>query len=289
MANVYYCCPFVPTELVVACGHIPLRSRVAAQTPTSAAETEGLCAWAAAFVQTLTQQTDVGAVIFTTACDQMRRVFELYTERSKRPAFLLNIPKTSGPTAMALLAGEFNRFARFLANLDGGKKGHDNLQQFLNTLNPQKRVPVHDGLAVIGGPLFDFDLDRLSQVIKQFRLKICFDGTEPGWRHYRLPCDETAKNTSPLEMLAQSYLSTPAIWKRPGLPFFEWLTVQIKMCHAVGVIIIQHPFCDYWRAAAHDIKCRLSIPVVTVETGEGGCFSSAALSRLEAFLEQCAQ
>jgi hypothetical protein len=57
----------------------------------------------------------------------------------------------------------------------------------------------------------------------------------------------------------------------------------------VGVIIIQHPFCDYWRAAAHDIKCRLSIPVVTVETGEGGCFSSAALSRLEAFLEQCAQ
>jgi benzoyl-CoA reductase/2-hydroxyglutaryl-CoA dehydratase subunit BcrC/BadD/HgdB len=94
VANVVYNCPFVPTELITACGHTPRRPQPAPRHAAAGAETEGLCAWAAAFVESLSQQTALAAAaVFTTACDQMRRAYELFTERSKRPAFLLKSPK----------------------------------------------------------------------------------------------------------------------------------------------------------------------------------------------------
>lgn len=279
-------CPFVPTELVAACGHTPRRPEPSLRPAAAGAETEGLCAWAAAFVESLSQQTDLGAAVFTTACDQMRRAYELFTERSKHPAFLLNVPKTAGPTAMAMLTDDYLRLARFLAALDGGRNGQDNLSGCFQAPQIQNPASAENGLAVIGGPLFDTDLDHLRQTLRRFGQTIVFDGTESAWRNYRTPCDQTRLNTAPMEALAQSYLSTPAVWKRPAAPFFDWLDTQLKTHHVKGVIIIQHPFCDYWRAAVYDIKSRLIIPVVTLETGEGGRFSSAALSRLEAFLEQ---
>jgi benzoyl-CoA reductase/2-hydroxyglutaryl-CoA dehydratase subunit BcrC/BadD/HgdB len=286
VANVVYNCPFVPTELITACGHTPRRPEPAPRPASAGAETEGLCAWAAAFVESLSQQTALGAAVFTTACDQMRRAYELFTERSKRPAFLLNVPKTSGPTALAMLTDEYQRLARFLAALNGGTNDQNNLSQYLQTPQMQTPASADQGLSVVGGPLFDADLDALRQTLRRFGQTIVFDGTESAWRNYRTPCDQTKLNTDPLEALAQSYLSTPAVWKRPAAPFFDWLMAQLKTPHVKGVIIIQHPFCDYWRAAVYDIKSRLNLPVVTLETGEGGRFSSAALSRLDAFLEQ---
>lgn len=285
MANVYYSCPFVPTELIAACGHTPCRPEPAPHPASAAAETEGLCAWAAAFVESLAQHTDPAAAVFTTACDQMRRACELYAEMSGRPAFLLNVPKTDGTTALAMLSKEFERLEQFLARLDGGMFCRSRLAQPTEDTKTQYSAPAHNGLAVVGGPLFEADAERLRQAVERFGAKIVFDGTESAWRRFRIPCDHSRQTEAPLQALAQSYLSTPAIWKRPGKPFFDWLDKQIKTHCVNGVIVIQHPFCDYWRAAAYDIKNRLNVPVVTLETGEGGRFCAAALSRLDAFLE----
>jgi benzoyl-CoA reductase/2-hydroxyglutaryl-CoA dehydratase subunit BcrC/BadD/HgdB len=287
MAAVCYSCPFVPVELIAACGHTPRRPEPAPRPASAEAETEGLCAWAAAFVESLAQQTDpAAAAVFTTACDQMRRAYELYRRRCDRPAFLLNVPKTAGPTALAMLGDEYQRLARFLAALDGSRNGQDNLSGCFQTPQIQNPASAENGLAVVGGPLFDADLDNLRQTLRRFGQTIVFDGTESAWRNYRTPCNQTKLNTAPMEALAQRYLSTPAVWKRPAAPFFDWLDAQLKTHHVKGVIIIQHPFCDYWRAAVYDIRSRLNSPVVTLESGQGARFSAAALSRLEAFLEQ---
>ena len=290
MAAVCYSCPFVPVELIAACGHTPRRPEPAPRPASAEAETEGLCAWAAAFVESLAQQTDPDpAAVFTTACDQMRRAYELYRRRCDRPAFLLNVPKTAGPTALAMLGDEYQRLARFLAALDGGRNGQDNLSDCFQAPQIQNPASAENGLAVVGGPLFDADLERLRQAIEQIGLPLVFDGTELTWQNYRTPCDHTNLNAAPIETLAHRYLSTPAVWKRPAAPFFDWLDARLKTHRAVGVIVIQHPFCDYWRAGMYDIKSRLNVPVVTLESGQGARFSAAALSRLEAFLEQFEQ
>lgn len=282
MAAVCYSCPFVPVELIAACGHTPRRPQPAPHPP--AADSEGLCAWAAAFVESLAQQTDPAAAVFTTACDQMRRAYELYRRRCDRPAFLLNVPKTAGPTALAMLIDEFRRLERFLIRLDGERCNPDSLPQTENA-----PAPAVNGLAVVGGPLFDADCDNLRQAFGRFGQTLVFDGTETAWRNYRTSCEQTGSDAAPMEALAQRYLSAPAVWKHPAAPFFDWLEAQLKTHHVKGVIIIQHPFCDYWRAAVYDIKSRLNGPVVTLESGQGARFSAAALSRLEAFLEQFEQ
>ncbi len=287
MAHVYYTCPFVPTELIAACGHRPCRPQPVSHPACAAAETEGLCVWAAAVVESLTHQPDLGAAVFTTACDQMRRACELFRMHSQRPAFLLNVPKTSGLTALTLFADEVRRLSRFLSELDDGTNGQGNLPKFLQTPHPPKPTLADKGPAIVGGPLFDADLDCLRQTLGRFGQTIVFDGTEPAWRCYRTPGEQSATHTDVFEALAQCCLTTPAVWKRPAKPFFDWLDAQLKTHRVNGVILIQHPFCDYWRAAVYDLKSRLNIPVVTLETSQGGHFSSAALSRLEAFLEQC--
>lgn len=287
MAKVYYTCPYVPIELIIASGHEPLRPQCAAKSLAAEAETEGLCVWAAGFVQTLMQQTDIDAAIFTTACDQMRRTCELYAEHSKSPVFLLNVPKTGSPAAQAILSDEYRRFAGFLANLPGAKFACKAMFLKQDIPNRGCSFSSEKGLALIGGPLFEDDFKMLSRLVAGFRLNICFDGTESVWPQYRLPLSQTQTTADLFELLADNYLSMPAVWKRPVPPFWNWLIEQIQLSRACGVIIIQHPFCDYWRPAIYDIKCRINTPVVMIETGEGGSLSAAALLRLEAFLEQC--
>jgi len=282
MATICYSCPFVPIELIAACGHTP-------QCPAPVAapwvQAEGLCAWAGAFLAAA-EQTD--ATVYTTACDQMRRMYERHTLQSDKPAFLLNIPKTDSPTARTMLCDEFERLEHFLVELDGGRTDHALLTDPMSHSVSRTIESQDKGLAVIGGPLFECDFIDLNQLTAARGLPIVFNGAEPAWRRLREPMEPTADNNNPIAALAEHYLTTPAIWQRPSGPFFDRLGKEITRGHVLGVVIVRHPFCDYWKAAMYDLRDRLTMPLVAVETDQNGRLSTAARSRLEAFLEHCA-
>jgi len=283
MARIGYCCPFVPIELITACGHTPCRPQ---PMPARRDEIEGLCAWANAFSAAVRQ---ADAAVFTTGCDQMRRMYEKHTLQSDKPAFLLNIPKTGSPTAHTILCDEFERLERFLVELDGGRTDPALLTDPMNHSASQTVESQDKGLAVIGGPLFECDFFDLSQLTAARGLPIVFNGTESAWQNLRTPFEPTAGNSPPLAALADYYLRTPAIWRRPAEPFFDRLTEAIHRRRVLGAMVIRHPFCDYWKAAIFDLRKRLTVPLICIETDSCARLSAASLSRLEAFLEQWEQ
>ena len=134
MKAVLYSCPFVPPEWIAAHGLVPVRclgAESAAATPPDARAAEagrgipkaGVCPFAREFAaQCLAASADESpaAAIFTTACDQLRRMSEAVAAEGRLSVFLMNVPATwqgSGPAALYL--SELRRLGQFLVKLGG--------------------------------------------------------------------------------------------------------------------------------------------------------------------------
>ena len=127
--TVAYTCPYVPAEWIAAHG---LRPRRLIPLPVEGTSTipriEGLCPYARAFVNDVAASKDVDGIVVTTACDQMRRVFDLLVRRVDTPAFLLNVPSTwQTVAAQRLYLDELKRLGRFLVRLGGHEPDKEEL------------------------------------------------------------------------------------------------------------------------------------------------------------------
>jgi benzoyl-CoA reductase/2-hydroxyglutaryl-CoA dehydratase subunit BcrC/BadD/HgdB len=131
--TIAYTCPYVPAEWIAAHGLrpwrlIPLPIEGASVIPRM----EGLCPYARAFVNDVAAREDVGGVIVTTMCDQMRRVFDLLVRRVPAPAFLLNVPSTwQTVAAQRLYLDELKRLGRFLVRLGGHTPDREELMRVM--------------------------------------------------------------------------------------------------------------------------------------------------------------
>ena len=75
MKRVVYTCPYIPAEWLRAHGVVP--SRIApGPAPAGAAPRSGVCPYAWCFLQSVLADKSAGGAVFTTRCDQMRRLYE---------------------------------------------------------------------------------------------------------------------------------------------------------------------------------------------------------------------
>ncbi|MCX6344398.1 MAG: 2-hydroxyacyl-CoA dehydratase family protein [Armatimonadetes bacterium] len=115
--RIIYSCPFVPAEWIAAHGLEP--SRIIPKMTSSGAP-NGVCPYAQAFTEAIAEESDAAAIIFTTVCDQMRRISETAAARTFKPIFLMNVPHTwQNPGAHRLYRDELERLGRFLEKLSG--------------------------------------------------------------------------------------------------------------------------------------------------------------------------
>jgi hypothetical protein len=139
--KVFYSSPWVPAEWIEAhslqpCGVWFAEDLGCGALPLSA----GVCAFSEAMLRFAETHHD-SAVIFTTACDQMRRSFDAFAGSPPARTFLFNLPATwQSPVALRIFRTEVERLGRFL-QAHGG------------------RVPVAENLAQI--------IERRSQARKQ--------------------------------------------------------------------------------------------------------------------------
>ncbi len=283
MMPVWYHCPFVPAELIAACGLEPRRFN-ADSADFCAAQTEGICFAVEVFLTGLKKQPTPYAVIFTTLCDQMRRAFDLYQVNGGKNAFLLNVPVTIGPNAVTLFAEELRQMALFLCRLSGHAARFDTMKteaSLLQNSKPQKDSRAK--IALIGGPVYACQLAALEQSLGN-RGAIVLNASENAVEQFRRPLNPVALKTDPYAELAAAYLQTsPSIRTRPGHLFYEWLETQLQATVVDGIILLRHPFCDHWRGVEYQLRRRSLPPVLPIEWN--GSSQAAALSRLEAFLE----
>ena len=117
--RVFLTSPWIPAEWIRAHGHEPrgiwFAENFRHDPPALSA---GVCAFAERVVRFAEAQPD-SAVIFTTACDQLRRGFDAATFHGRSRAFLFNLPATQTPAAKQIYRAEMERLGQFLLELGG--------------------------------------------------------------------------------------------------------------------------------------------------------------------------
>jgi len=301
--RIVYTCPFVPAEWIAAHGLQPARV-VPRSDCTSAAipPIEGLCTFAQAFAaQVISDSLSQGAV-FTTACDQMRRVRDLVTDRTTAPTFLLNLPKTwQNSECTQLYMDELRRLSRWLCTLGGRPPSGETLAATMIDFDrhrhamrtagckTQPSCPCHDGrvkLALVGGPILAGEF-RLFDLVERCGGRIMLDATETGELSLPDTFDADHCRRDPLRELARAYFqSIPAVWKRPNTSLFDWLKQMCRNRNVQGVICRRLVWCDLWHAEVHRLRDALQLPLLDLDvTDDGKSASERTACRIQAFME----
>jgi len=260
-----YISPFVPAEWIEAHG---LRARrVQAEGGVSAAA--GACPLATAFAQCA---GDRDAVVFTTTCDQMRRMAERCCSDPSR-VFLMNVPATwETAEAFALYTDELRRLGRFMVRLGGIAPAAEQLATVMREHDIARRsgaVVVDRGtpVAMVGAPLRREDR-WLFDCVNHAGGCVALDATEGGQRCWPAQFDERGMAADPLAELARKYfLTIPDAFRRPDTLLQEYLQREVALRKIRGVILVRYLWCDQWHAQLVRMKESLKIPVIEIDLG----------------------
>ncbi len=296
--KVLYTSPFVPAEWIEAhglepCRIVPSVSRGSIELPEA-----GVCPFARSFAEQVLAASDDAAAVFTTRCDQMRRLCDLVGTRRRGPVFLLNLPATwRNSVASRLYAGELRRFGRWLSALGGAAVPRT--EWVRRVMSGDEAQPAEEGagrkpgsqadasavtLAVTGGPLPGES--HFVEQVTQLGGRVVLDATESGAALRAARFDRERLSADPAGELARAYLSIPSIHQRPNYRFLGWLSGRLAACRAEGLIIRRYVWCDLWHAEARAIANDIGVPVLDLEIeADSPSVQTRSATRIEGFIE----
>ncbi len=315
--HVFVTSPWVPAEWVEAHG-LELRGAWFETNDEPVAVPEGACAFAQAMLK-LARAHSQPAVIFTTACDQMRRA----TDEVAGRCFLFNLPATwQSPTSRRLYHAELARLGTFLEAHGGcaptearltevmlkyetrrgafrefmthsaARRGVEALAGFHTSdvlpALPAAPVEVNEtqvSLALVGGPFLPSQWPLLD-AIENAGGRVVLNATEPGERSLLPPLVNATSAQSPFAVLANHYFDHIVdVFPRPNSRLYEWLGPRLTQRRVRGIVLWVHVGCDLWRAEAASLREKFGLPLLVLESHEihaGGLRDS---NRLAAFIE----
>jgi benzoyl-CoA reductase/2-hydroxyglutaryl-CoA dehydratase subunit BcrC/BadD/HgdB len=294
--TVIYCDPFVPPEWIAAHGIETQRIVPRASDSNSPVHvTFGICPYARAFINEAISQTEAQAVIFTTACDQMRRGTDIMTQNSQLPIFLMNIPTVwQRPCGAKLYAAELKRLGEFLVQLGGRKPTNAQLAEKMIEFENGRLMRPNEGkksngkvpLALVGGPLMKQDLS-VFDLIEKYGGTIALDATTGGERTLPGRFNRQHLHDNPLGELVNAYFGTiPEVFFRPNEKLYTWLRKRLTETAVQGVIFHRYIWCDKWHAELGRLKEFTALPVLDLDAGDGDDNKEGSLqTRIQAFME----
>lgn len=290
MKSVYYNCPFVPEELIAACGCRP-RRLVPASENGVLSQTEGMCTFTEAWLESLLNKDangEIFAAVFATSCDQMRRAYDIFLSQANQPAFLLNVPSMETLACLEYYQQELMRLHDFLCVFSGIPFDPTLLKQFRSTTMSYCQTDHRIKIAIAGGPVSEPIRNELRNILSEseaaIALDTCEDTQTANWQaNMKNPSSRNAVTN-----IAKAYFKLPAIWKRPNHAFHRDLSATLSECNIDGIILFRHIFCDLWHSAAYELKACQPKPVLEVDLDGKSALSESAVSRIQAFLEMLA-
>jgi benzoyl-CoA reductase/2-hydroxyglutaryl-CoA dehydratase subunit BcrC/BadD/HgdB len=318
--KVFYTSPWIPAEWIRAYGLEPrgiwsLEETSANPLPLSG----GVCAFAETALRYADTHPD-SAVIFTTACDQMRRSFDAVAAAGRSRVFLFNLPATQTAVAGRLFRSELERLGRFFESLGGcapsGGRLADVMRQYSERRiqlaqsgqgctarqyaeaatrfheNGPVELPRGAGqpevaipLAIIGGPL-PSSQQKILDVIATAGGLVVLNGTEPGERTLGPIYPQAGTAADPLDTLSRCWFeSIVDVFQRPNTRLYDWLRPRIQSRRVRGIVLWHFTGCDLWRAEAQSLREAFGLPVLPLDADEVRSNSPRETGRLQAFVE----
>ena len=316
--DVFLTSPWIPAEWIRAHGLIPRgiwasESFHSGGSPLSA----GVCAFAEAAVRFAETATD-SVVIFSTACDQMRRGFDTAQLHGLERDFLFNLPATETLAAKQIYRAELERLGRFLLAIGGHAPAAATLRQELMQSNATRQrllesatttsprgfaeavsrfhwdgeysPPPPDAqgnpvaLALVGGPFLPPHWKLLDE-IEAAGGRVVFNATKTGERSLS-PSFDWAAGTNPFDALVRGYHDHMVdMFQRPNTRLYSWLKPRLAAREVRGIVLWLFTGCDLWRAEAHTLRKTFGLPVLQLEADEATGFSARDLTRIQAIVE----
>ncbi|MBI4582046.1 MAG: 2-hydroxyacyl-CoA dehydratase [Planctomycetes bacterium] len=317
MARIVYSCPFVPAEWIEAHGLSACRALPTVRCDTARSPQAGLCPFARSFSE-FTAGNDYAGIVFTTACDQMRRASELAAMHTSRPVFLMNVPATTQTAAAKrIYIGELRRLGRFLKTVGGHEPDRDALVHVILRHQRMRDQPwsasgdspsamemdrLEAGptlmrkagatsgspgtvrLGVVGGPIPDGS--PFVRQVARAGATIVLDASDSGERTRPARMEPDRLRHDPVAELARAYLAISSIHHRPNDRCFAWLRREVAARDVQGLILRRYVWCDLWHAEAPRLAESVGVPVLDLETdGETDAAAARTVSRIEGFVE----
>jgi hypothetical protein len=314
--RVFLTSPWIPAEWVRAHG-LEARGIWYEQSfrQTVPALAAGTCVLAENAVQLAEGLTDA-AVVFSTACDQMRRAFDAATVGGPFGSFLFNLPATDTAAARRIYRAEVERLGRHLVTLGGSAPGPEALRREMETAaqtrrslreaagsadarslagalavlqdsgrlqgpaaaEPGGRVP----LALAGGPLSTADWN-LFEAVETAGGRVVLNATETGERTLGPDFEGGA---DPFAALVDGYFDAITdVFQRPNTRLYAWLKPRLAARRVRGIVLWCFTGCDLWRAEAQSMRETFQLPVLLLEAGDAADISPRDTNRLQAFVE----
>ncbi|MGA2543090.1 MAG: 2-hydroxyacyl-CoA dehydratase family protein [Verrucomicrobiota bacterium] len=318
--DVFLTSPWIPAEWIRAHGLQPRGLWSAENFPDGAWPlSAGVCAFAEAAVRFAEARTD-DTVIFSTACDQLRRGFDAALLHGQRRAFLFNLPATWQTAAAGqIFRSELERLGQFLLSIGGRAPSAEVLrQEMLRSSGTRRRLlesaPASsprgfaeavarfhwDGafsppppaaparqipLALVGGPFLARDWKWLDE-LEAAGGRVALNATEMGERSLAPAYEFEPGAIEPFEALVRGCCENIVdVFQRPNTRLYSWLKPRLASRGARGIVLWHFTGCDLWRAEAQTLRETFGLPVLLLEaSGEAGA-APRERNRLQAFVE----
>ncbi len=323
MKNIVYTSPFIPAEWITAHALRPVKIRPGSDgNRRFAAGLPGTCPYALGFLQDAIDCADTAAVIFTTACDQMRRIVELADKQTDIPTFMMNLPATwQNASAFGLYQSELKRLGRFLSEISGHNPFPSSLADIMYKFDDDRRllrqaeaclteyqysqaiadfyrngslptlaadinIPTGPAIAIFGGSLMQQE-KILFDLVEDTGGHIALDATSSGLRAMPRRFNLRQLKLDPFAELADAYFgSLTDAFRRPNSELYKWLKNEIVIRDIKGIIFHRYLWCDLWHAEAKRLKDWADIPVLDLDCNDNdGTNSERIKTRIQAFVE----
>jgi benzoyl-CoA reductase/2-hydroxyglutaryl-CoA dehydratase subunit BcrC/BadD/HgdB len=318
--DVFLSSPWIPAEWIRAHGLQP-RGIWSADNyqPGAWPLSAGVCAFAEATVRFAGAQTN-SAVIFSTACDQLRRGFDAAMLRGQRHSFLFNLPATWQTTAAKeIFRSELERLGQFLLAIGGREPSPEMLRQEMVQSNRARKQLIesasastprgfakavarfhwdgvflppppatpgnHIPIALVGGPFLAPHWKLLDE-IEALGGRAVLNATETGERSLCPPFELDAATRNPFDILVRGCCDHIVdVFQRPNTRLYSWLKPRLASRHVRGIVLWHFTGCDLWRAEAQTLRETFGLPVLLLEAGGEPGVAPRELNRLQAFVE----
>lgn len=265
-----YVCKYTPVEIIEAFGETPVQLEPDSKSYERAESLlhSNICSFAKGILENVIDK-NIDEIVLTSCCDSIKRLYDVLKQRVKF-IHVLDLPRKTDPEAKDLFCSEIKGFIKAYTAYKKRDFPEENLLKILEKKAAKGKKVFSESIAVMGARLKEDVVGK----IKSFGAEII-----------NLTCtgEERILDVEPegdlLRNYAESLLNlTPCMRMAKDRNILEGKRFK-------GIIYNTIKFCDFYAYEYAELKEKLDIPLLKIETDYTDAGSGQILTRVDAFLE----